>query len=264
MTASESRALSSAELLGQTIRVFRNRFLTFLGILLPAPVSFVVVSAIIVFALTPGRSDGSPFDIRALWVQMSPWRKAAVFAGFFASQAVLFRAYAATVFASSEFRLGRRTPILQAYGRIRRKHLRLFWILNIIGIFGAAGGPLILAPLVLAMLCAPAIPIAVLEDLGVGAALKRSQVLTEGGYGRIFLLYVLFLILFVAAAFGFVFLSSVTEQVLGPGWWVRLSFLVGFILLLFPAQLWLIALALNYYDQRVRKENWLPASAGSA
>jgi Membrane domain of glycerophosphoryl diester phosphodiesterase len=168
----------------------------------------------------------------------------------------------ATLIAVSQIQLGRETNVREAFGRIRSQLWELVVISLNVGVRVGLGLLLLVIPgILLALRYALAIPVAVLEQNGVSASLSRSVDLTQGDRGRIFVIYVLLVILMFAGslvwqvpallitrmsgartpqqipmsaqavtAFG----SFVTQSILGP--------------------IVTIAIALVYYDERVRKE----------
>jgi len=125
-------------------------------------------------------------------------------------------------------------------------------------------GPLIAASLALGLACAPAIPVAALEDLGAFRSFRRSAALTKDGYGRIALLYLSYFGLLVAWAVAFYALISALDRTSAQGalsrMLVRLCSLVSFWTLLLVPQLYMVALTRNYFDQRARSRELPPDS----
>jgi len=212
MAGSEWHILSTAQLLGRTWRVFRRHFLCFLGIMAPPALAFLV--SIPLMFLLIASEPGS--DLREAYKQASPLRKAGIVPLAFAWNVVMVRACSASIFAASEFYLGRSVKVRQAFGRVRRKPLRLFWMQFILGILSA--GPLAFVTIPIAIAYLPAIPIAVLENLGVREALNRSSLLTKGGYARVILLFLLDTVLVVTAVFGLFGFLSVTQPLVDSLW----------------------------------------------
>ena len=101
-----------------------------------------------------------------------------------------------------------------------------------------------------------AIPAAVMENLGVRAAMRRSKVLVAGRKGRIFLLGLLMIALYMVAGmiqmpFALLILHSRSaEHVLVQ----IISLLVAFLCSSLIGPVAAIALCLFYIDERVRKE----------
>jgi hypothetical protein len=103
--------------------------------------------------------------------------------GFLASFALQYRALAASVFATQEIRNGRGVGFLQAIGAVRRKQLRLFWMVMLVSMLTGPLG-LIVVP-ILAFSTAPAFPVAILENTTLFVAIKRGGALAKGSQGRI-------------------------------------------------------------------------------
>lgn len=129
-------------------------------------------------------------------------------------------------------------------------------------LLGGAGGPLVIATVAANVFFVPAIPIALLKNLNVFQAVKRSLMLTKQGYGRIFLLFLLYVVLCAAAVFAWVYSMAAVQPLIKLVWLRSLTALLGFLIVLLIPQLFMIALTLNYYDQRFRKENWTPGATG--
>ncbi len=103
-----------------------------------------------------------------------------------------------------------------------------------------------------------AIPAAVIEDLGVRAAMRRSKRLATGRIGRIFLLILLVYALTMTAAviqipLAFVLLRAhATEQFVLQGLVLAINFVVTTVVGPIAA----IGLCLFYFDERVRREGF--------
>ena len=256
--AAHSR-VSAGEILSGSWRMFRTHFRTF-ALLMGLPVGALILSTLIMyFFLVPLRTGVS---LREVWGGMSVVRKIGVVLLFLATIAVLNRALTASIFVVREFHDRRGIGVLSALGYVRRKHLRLFWLLFLLSSFSA--GPQAFVVLLLGLFFAPAFPIAVLENLGVIASLRRSNVLTKGGYGRIAVLFLLYLGLVVGGAFGLFGPVFYFEQFFGNAWFMRLIFGLAFWIFLLIPQWYMIALTLNYFDQRARKGQWAPDAAADA
>jgi len=246
--ANRSR-MSAVELLGATWRLWRSHagmFVTLTGI----PIAALLLMALIVNYVIAPHAEGTP--LREVWLGMGFLQKVAVFIVFLGSFAMQFRALAASVFATQEIRSGRSVGILHAIGAVRRKQLRLFWMVMLVSMLT---GPLalIIAPL-LAFGTAPAFPVAILENKTAFTAIKRGDTLAKGGHGRVALLVAMWLGLVIAAVFGWVSLLVMLEERFGKPWFLRPVPLLGFWLILLIPQLYMIALTLNYLEQRGREE----------
>lgn len=121
---------------------------------------------------------------------------------------------------------------------------------------------LMMAGLVLGVLnyirVALAQPAAVMEDLGVGAALRRSRVLVAGRKGRIFLALLLVYVLQTVAGglqLPFVFLAATVhgvQRVL----LMATDLLIAFVATSLVTPVLSIAMSLFYTDERVRREGY--------
>ena len=109
----------------------------------------------------------------------------------------------------------------------------------------------------------PAAPVAILENRKVLEALSVSEELSKGFWGRLFILFVVFVLLASTAGAVLFFLVGTARQVFGPGLRVVGSFAVGFTLFFVVVQWWAIAVTLHYYDVRQRKQGGIVAEAGA-
>ena len=101
------------------------------------------------------------------------------------------------------------------------------------------------------------VPSCMLENLSVGAALSRSWRLTKNSFWRIFLIYLLtwilsFVLSLVLGAPGQIYTAMVHNKTVVLG--IILQEVGGFIAGVIANPISTIAIALIYYDQRVRKE----------
>lgn len=101
-----------------------------------------------------------------------------------------------------------------------------------------------------------AVPAAVVENIGVRASIRRSKQLAVGTKGRIFLLFVVVIALYMVVGmvelpFGILIARNPLDEHL----LVQTSMLlIGFIAHMLLSPIFTIGLALAYFDQRVRKE----------
>ncbi len=106
----------------------------------------------------------------------------------------------------------------------------------------------------MALYLPPALPVAALENLGVVSALRRSTALSKGGWDRIAVLLALYITLAVGSVFGLFGLLFAIPQQLFAHALVRIPvFALTLLIILLIPQFYIIALTLNYFDQRVRK-----------
>jgi len=227
-------------------------------LLMGIPVATLGFLALIVNYVIAPHPEGTP--LREVWLGMGSLQKLGVFAAFLGSLAMHYRALAASSFATREIRSGRTVGILQAFGSVRRKQLRLFWIVTlaslITGPLGIVVGP------ILAFGTAPAIPVAILENMTAFAAIKRGDTLAKGGHGRIALLVALWLGLGIAAVLSWISILAMLAERFGRPWFLRPVPILGFWLILLIPELYMIALTLNYLEQR-RWEGEIRPAAGA-
>jgi hypothetical protein len=194
---------------------------------------------------------------------------------------------AATVVAVSQLHLDRPIAIGQAFASIRERIFELVLItigvgmliflcvavvafafvvpglvlslqwLSVLGmIVGTAVGGV--AGVLLALRWSLVVPAAVLEHVGIRLAMARSVDLTTGQRGRIFVVYVLFVVLtmvFTSIWQVPVMVAVFTAGKAGPPLWTQIVTQVGsFVTGSVASPLMTIAIALMYYDARVRKE----------
>lgn len=260
--ANRSR-MSTAELLGTTWQVWRSHARMFV-LLMGIPIATLGLMTLIVNYVIAPHPHGTP--LREVWLGMSFLQKLGVSLAFLGSLAMHFRALAASVFATQEIRSGRSVGVLQAIRSVRRKQVRLFWIVWIVTLVSSLTGPL--APLglilfpILVFGIAPGFPVAILENMTAFAAIKRGDALAKGGYGRIALLVAMWLGLATAAVVGWLSSLWMLEELFGRPWFLRPVPILGFWLILLIPQLYMIALTLNYLEQRGREEE-IRSAAGA-
>jgi hypothetical protein len=252
MTEAQASGVSTIELLQESWRLLRGHarlFVLLMGVVILAQLLAVLLMVFFVAPMRPGQS------LQEHWLAMDEWHKAAIAVLMFAIFAVLYRALAASVFAAAEIRSGRTVSVLRALGYVRRKHLRLFWLILLVSVLAAPAGRFapIIVSLVFAFVCAPAFPVAILENLGAIKALERGSQLAKGGQARIALLLLLYLALVVAGVFAFIAAVMRLQDLVGNAWYIRPFPLLGFWLLLLIPQWYMVALTLNYFDLRLRK-----------
>ncbi len=234
-----------AELLGATWRLWRSHARLFV-LLMGIPIAVLLVMALIMNYVVLPHPQGTP--LVEVWRGTSFLQKVAVFVLFLANLAVQYRALAASVFATQEIRSGRSVGILQAIGAVRRKQLRLFWMVMLVSMLTGPLG-LIVFPL-LAFATAPAFPVAILENRSAFAAIKRGDALAKGGHGKVALLVAMWLGLAITAVFGWVSFLMMLEERFGRPWFLRPVPPLGLWLILLIPQWYMIALTLNYLEQR--------------
>ena len=243
------RPLSTSELLDRTFHLYRNNFMVFVGIM-AIPQLFVLAlqlgSAAMLFA-------GS----------FAGFGLGAIVAGL-ASYLAIEVAHASTIMAVSNLHLDRPVTIGTAYSAARGSMGRVIGISFGIGIALGIGFLLLIVPgIYLALAWSLAIPVTVLEGGGMGVSTTRSKALTKGGFGRIFVVYILILVLTVAVSMLVDFALLMPVGLLGlhgtgqiQGVTQALQAVGNFVSTILVGPLFTIALTLIYYDQRVRKEGF--------
>lgn len=254
--AAELRPLTLGELLDKTFSLYRTHFTLFIGIALIPGLFFFAVSLAQSFIQTiaegaqrdPGAAAGA---LMAMLVSL-----AVLFVGFAFYLYAYFLSMGATVFAVSDLYLGRTTSIREAYGRIRGLAGRVFNVMISAGVRVFLGFLLLILPgIFLAIRYSLALPASVLENLRATDALKRSAELVEGTGGRILMILVLNVILtYVAIAVLQLPLAMVGFATGSPFLTGLLNSIGELLATVLVAPVSTIAIGLQYYDARVRKE----------
>jgi len=251
MVTTTLRPLTLGELLDRTFQLYRQHFITFVGI------AALPQLLVLVFQLWNTAVEGTAnFPVSA-------GRFAWFFVGTLLALIVNTMSQAATVVAVSHFHLGRPLGIAEAFAAIRGRIVRLCIITVVLGILVMLGFLALIVPgILLALRWSVAIPAAVLEDAGVSEARTRSADLTEGARGRALVIYMLYFVLVMIVSsiwqvpiFIAAFAAGVSGTPSAMPEWTRLLAVVGtFFTQALVAPLLTVAIALYYYDQRVRKE----------
>src|ERR1700722_10010858 len=239
--------MSTVELLKGSWQVWRSRAGMFV-LLMGIPVATILVMALIVNYLIAPHPEG---PLREVWLGMGVLQRLSVFVLFLGTFAMEYRALAASAFATQEIRNERSIGILQAFRSVRRKQLRLFWMIMLASMLTGPFG-LIVFPL-LAFATAPGFPVAILENMTALAAIKRGDSLAKGGHGRIALLVGMWLALGIAGVLGLVSFLALLQERFGQPWFLRPVPALGFWLIFLIPQWFMIALTLNFLDQRRRE-----------
>lgn len=279
--------MSISQLLDRTFHLYRNNFLLFAGIAALPPAMLLVVQ-FIGLALTHFSTQLS--EQAGIAVIVIAVLSGVVFLVVYLLGSAL--ATGATVHAVSGAHLGNPVAIVESYRAVGPLMLRIIGIILLISIMalgalvvayavmliplfvfrgGSApvggiftcclGFPLVIAGFVVMVYVycryALAIPACVVERIGVMASLQRSTFLSKKALWRIFLIY--FLTGILAAAIGFAL--QIPNYVVGGGFrpaqtlptqiW---EIVAGFLAKTIAGPIGAIAIALVYYDQRVRKE----------
>ncbi|MFB3915380.1 MAG: glycerophosphoryl diester phosphodiesterase membrane domain-containing protein [Terriglobales bacterium] len=248
--------MTTGELLDRTFFLYRKHFLLFLGIAaIPNLFAFAfgigrVLMLNDVGANAPGRVAFSVF-----WSAM----------GAVVYLLAITAAQAGTIVAVSNVHLDRPASISNSFGTVGTRVFRLMFIM--IGLLIAVGIAfmLLIVPGVIASLAwSLVIPVAVLEGKGLRDAAARSAALTKGDRARIFVIYFLFsllvylfiVVLAVPAIAALSIFSRGNPAMVAkaaPAFLV-VNETVSYLAQCLATPLLSIALALVYYDERVRKE----------
>jgi hypothetical protein len=289
--AYDLRPLTLGELLDRAWNLYRHHLLLFVGILAIPSIAMLIMSIVMQFLQPDMPSPDSteavdPAQMIGAFVWMGV---GAVILGtvYWISYAI---ALGATTVAVAELYRGRVPSISASYDGVRGRWGRLAWLilllfLRIFGvtflvilvsgvmaallgflspIVGALAGMLMLACALavfvwMALRYAVCVPPAVLEDRTASRALFRSVGLTSGALGRVL---VLMLFTVIVAYAGFALTQGpfmVAAMLAGPetstAFWLNMAGVIaGSIAGAFTGPLAIIAMAVLYYDLRIRKE----------
>jgi|SRR5215470_1588136 len=248
MTTAPLRPLSTGELLDRTFSLYKDNFALFVGIVaLPRLIALAVRLSSISFRSATGLSAA---------MGMLAWTMTFLMVSLIVGAA----SQAATVVAVSQLHLGRPTSVSDAYSRVKSRIVRVVFLTFLIGIGVGVGTLFLVIPgIIFTMMWSLAVPVAVLEDQGIRDAISRSTELTKGSRWRIFVIWILFIVLSMAIAFliewpvGLVAGMMGAKAVSSPGLQIA-SAIADFIAQCLVGPLATIGFSLLYYDQRVRKE----------
>ena len=247
------RPMSLGELLDRSFFLYRKHFALFVGII-ALPYLVVLAFQLIGVAVRSGTTQMNFGVMTLVWSLGS----VIIYLGALAAS------QGATVMAVSRVHLGNPTSISESFAGMKGRLLYLALIMIGMGVGIGIGFILFIVPgIILTLMWALTIPVAVLEDKGLRDSTSRSSELTKGGRGRIFMIYLLFLVLTyivyvlweipIFAAIGL--FSHGHRPMTALPVWTLIAFPVGtFLSQCLVAPLLTIALSLVYYDQRVRKE----------
>lgn len=268
MQAAELRPISLGELLDRTFTLYRNHFLLFVTIMM-VPYLFGLALNLANQALQgaaaagPSGSDGTvviagPSRNEGVMVMVSAVAVMLVgLVGFLLSFGV---AQAATVFAVSKVYMGQPTTVRESFAQVKGRIGRALNVSVTIWIRIILGFLLFFAPgVLLACRYSMTMPAAMLEDIKTTPALRRSVALAENSYGRILLIFILFVVLSYVSAFLLqapflvaIFFFAVQGD--PPQWLLTLAAIGEFAGSTLVGPVGAIAFTLLYYDERVRKE----------
>jgi hypothetical protein len=245
------RPLSTGELLDRTFSLYRTHFVLFVGIF---SVPYLCVFAYRCLGLayqSPGPSISKALSTLG-------WAWGAILLSMVVSAA----AHAATVVAVSNVYLDRPASVMDSYSKVKGKILGVIGLSLSVGfLVGLACLALIVPGILLAIRWSLGVPAMILEDKGVGDSMSRSSELTKGNRGRIFVIWILFIVLAIGVGlllqWPVEFASGVkgrTGLQTAPLGWQLASLIATFLSECLVGPLATIAFSLVYYDERVRKE----------
>lgn len=245
MTGLDLRPLSLGEILDRTFTLYRRYFLLFAGI--------AGIPQLLLFPLQIARLAGNP--------RPAPFSPASLLL-LAVSVVVYIVPQAAIILAASDLYLGRPVSVSESLRRAIRHFGSLLGVVVLSWLVMVGGLILLVVPgFYFACRLSVSVAVAVIEQRSPGSSLKRSWALTKGNAGRVFMIIVLFLVVVIAAntLFTFPFALGEAASIKDPAsqWvWrvlVRVGASVGAIL---TSSISPIAVAIFYYDLRVRKEGF--------
>jgi hypothetical protein len=245
------RPLSTGELLDRTFVLYRSHFALFLGIF-ALPQLVVLAFQFVGVAVRPQGNQLSNILAMGAWV----W--GAILLGMIISAI----SQAATVVAVSQVYLDRPAGVIDSFSRVRGELVGVVVMSLIISVavfFGCIA--LIVPGVLLFLMWSLAVPAKVLENKGMFEAMSRSMDLTKGSRGRIFVIWILFIVLSIGVSWLLSWpillaagASSRGALLRGAAQWQIASNVANFIAQCLVGPLATIAFSLVYYDERVRKE----------
>ena len=245
------RPLSTGELLDRTFSLYRSHFGLFVGIFaLPHLVVFAF-QCVGVALQNPANPVANVF-LTLIW-----GIGAAVLTVIIAAAS-----QAATVVAVSDVHLDRPASVKDSFSRVKGHILGVIGMSLLVGLGVGAGLIALIVPgVLLALMWSLAVPVKVLENKGTTDAMSRSSDLTKGDRGRIFVVWLLFIVLSIGISIVIQLPIEVMAGVssrgalqrVSAGWQVA-SLAAAFVSESLVGPLATIAFSLIYYDERVRKE----------
>jgi len=243
------RPLSLSELLDRTFFLYRKHFILFVGII-----------AIPQLAVLGVQIGGAALRLRGSMIAAA----LGTLVGVVVNLIALTASHAATVMAVSDVHLERPTSIGAAFAAIKGRLLGVMGIMFGVGLGIFIGLLLLIIPgIYLALAWSLAIPVTVLEGTGLNDTVTRSSFLTKGDRGRVFVIYLLLVILEWVVMFIIQFplllvvgIIGIRDPVQAQGWMTIFSSIGAFLSTSLVGPLLTIGLTLIYYDERVRKEGF--------
>lgn len=252
--ATALRPLSTGELLDRTFSLYRNHFVLFVGIF---ALPHLCVFAFQCVGLAFQAQGAAAFSAAAIFSTLI-WGLGATLLGVIVAAA----SQAATVVSVSQVHLDRPASVMGSFSAVKNQIAGVIGLSILVGfLVGLACVALIIPGILLAIQWSLAVPAKVLENLGTTDAMSRSSELSKGNRGRIFVIWLLFIVLTIGISLLLQWPITIAAGVstrgalrtIGVGWQVA-SLVATFISQCLVGPLTTIAFSLVYYDQRVRKE----------
>jgi hypothetical protein len=245
------RPLSTGELLDRTFSLYRSHFGLFVGIF---ALPHLVVLAFQCLGVAVGHQGSQLAQLGAQFF----WSMGALFLTVIVSAA----SQAATVVAVSHVHLDRPASVSDSFSRVKGEIGGVIGLSILVGLGVGFGFIALIVPgVLLALMWSLAVPVKILENKSATDAMSRSSDLTKGDRGRIFVIWLLFVVLSIAVglllrwpleiAAG---VGSIAGMQRKSGGWQVALLVSTFVSECLVGPLGTIAFSLVYYDERVRKE----------
>jgi len=273
------RPLNTGEVLDRAFNLYRNNFLLLAGISVLPPLLALILNLLQMQATVDNFNRLTAPDLGGAPEQSNQQ----VYSNLLLVIAYLLGlvvSSAATVYAVSMVYLDKKTSILRSYRGILPRFLRLLGIVLmmavvfvglaivvvVVPVFATAQtrSPIIIFGVMLAgvlvlvhlyVCLSVATSACVIEDVGVFESLNRSMTLTRGSRGRIWLVFLLTIVLQIGLFYGMLALiGAVYASTHSFSTALLVNFVVQFLINTLLAPILTVPLVLIYFDQRVRKE----------
>ena len=251
------RPLTIGELLDQTFSLYRDHFRLFSGMMILPQLAIFAVSTSWTILIGMAGSAGNSAAAGVIAV-VGVLLYIPVIWGIQVMATSM--ALAATSYGVSQVYLERGTTISAAYAFVRSR----FWAVLFVGLLTWVAMCVGILALFIGMLFAllffsMAVPATVLEGRGVLESMKRSFNLVKDDLGRVFLIFFVFGVYQMGVSWVIAFpsialMSALSSHGQGPMWVNSLLYLGNFVSGCLITPLLNIAIALAYYDERIRKE----------
>jgi hypothetical protein len=258
------RPLSIGEMLDRTFGIYRDHFKIFVGIFVFPQLAVLVAAFGFQVILHTVMSTPAQAPVAALgFLAYSPIYFAVIMVALAVGQA-------ATIHAVSQVYLERPATISDSYSFIRGRFWSILGVVvliliagmvaAVVGVIALLIGALIF-PVLVTLYSALAVPVTVLEGRDPIESLKRSYNLVKDDLGRIFVIWLLFVVVQIAASTLVSAPTIVVAMMMAKQWhgqaplWFSVVGDVGqFVVGCLVKPLLTIAFSVVYYDERVRKE----------